>query len=62
MPVGSVQFTGIRNQFEVAVKNVIQSTADHDGTRQYAEDGRRDSTHRAHLSNGSKPLTCLNNN
>jgi hypothetical protein len=60
MPIGSVQFTGMWKQFEAAVKSVVQSTADQEGTRQYAADGSRASTHWAHLGKRSKPPTCVN--
>jgi hypothetical protein len=61
MPIESTQFINISKQFEAAVKNFVQSTADLQGTRQDAAHGRRASNHPAHLSNLSKPPAGLDN-
>jgi hypothetical protein len=61
MPIGSIQLIGMWKQFTVAVKNVVEATADLRGMRQDVTGGSRASTHQAHLSNVSKPPTGVNN-
>jgi hypothetical protein len=61
MPIESAQFISIWKQFEAAVKNVVQSTADLQGMRQVAADASSGSTHQAHLNKVSKPPAGLNN-